>query len=237
MRIIFISLFFFVFPSCLVTCSTNFFFESQGNKKAQQRNKKARDALVRKTFTGMSATDVELSCIDLFKIVSKMPDDVDATRHTNKGDIVRAGTFPLPCTQCGYLRNIGEFTPLQCACDWYATNGSKNQFFPKKKVECGACRMLRFNNGKFIACHCVMRTQRWCRLGPEHWRDCYEGHALGDHLVYPTLATPQWGGKAGPLPCCGWDIKLNIWDALCSVEWKFCWINPPKAVDAEITIN
>ena len=182
-----------LFLCSFVLCSANLPPppQSQGNKKAQKRNKKARDAVVLqhavvhntpKTFTGMSATDLESSRHDLYKIIH---DDSTATlQYTlNMGDIVRAGTFPLPCTHCGFLRNIGEFTPLPCACDWYA-NGNKNIFFPKKKVECGACRKLRFNNGKFVACHCVTRARDYCLAqGPEHWRYPMFCH----HYVMPLV--------------------------------------------------
>ena len=61
--------------------------------------------------------------------------------------------------------------------------------------------------------------------------------SLGNHLTYPTSATPTWGRNAGPLPCCGWNLKLNIWHYLSSLEWKFIWINPPKAVDSDIAIH
>jgi hypothetical protein len=82
----------------------------------------------------------------------------------------RAAVCPMPCASCGYLHNVGELTPVECACDWYANHGMKRPFFPQKSVDCGNCSKRRYQNGRFFACICVSRCLEFVKKTSTYWR-------------------------------------------------------------------
>jgi len=119
--------------------STHILF-SQGNKKTQKRNKKAEDkVIVKKAKEGVvtSARDASFKGLDAeavhdnIKKVKIIINKLSAENvHVTELRIVVAAGRPLPCSCCGYMRNMSENTQLLCACEWYRLHGTRHKFFP-----------------------------------------------------------------------------------------------------------
>ena len=79
------------------------------------------------------------------------------------GRLTLENVCPSISLQCGYLCSLGRLVPVECASDWVFNHGKKQKFFPKKRIICGKCSMVRYNQGEFSLCACISRMLEHCQ--------------------------------------------------------------------------